>query len=277
LTEAVPEDRPSRSFGDAIEAHRVRVAEVLTTGDANEIKRLYVELGELIDKAVDGDPSAVPALSFPEIGPVLGAMSEVLTGRVLDAGCGPNPIFSIMLGGRNERTIVSLDISPEIVRLAVKRASNAGVRVLGVAGDLEALPFRDSVFDGCICEDTIEHVPDDMKGAEELARVLVSSGRLLIGTPNRVRADVIRNKIVDRFRGDRKPPSAYYAASSHLREYTWASLQRVVSPWFRIKRRVTVGWDGGRRARLATVLVQRWPLRWFGRMVILDAEPRKNR
>ena len=267
------DDRSGGSFGDAIKAHRARVAEVLPTGDAAEIKRLYVELGELLNRG--GDDSDIPPLSFPEIGPVIGVMSESLCGRVLDAGCGPNPVFSIMLGARDGRTIISLDISPGIVRLAVDRARKAGVDVFGVVGDLEALPFRDGVIDGCVCEDTIEHVPDDMKGASELARVLRPGGRLILGTPNRVRLDVIVRKVRDRFRGERRPASDYYAATSHLREYTWTALERVVAPWFTVKDRVTVGWSNSVGGRIASVLVERWPLRWFGRMVIMDLEPRK--
>lgn len=275
-TDPTRDDRPPETFGDAIAAHRERVEDVLPGGDPDEIKKLYVELGSLIDAAVEGDASEVPALSFPEIKPVIDAMSADLRGRVLDAGCGPNPIFSIMLARRPENTVLSLDISFEIVRLAVARAEREGVRVLGVVGDVEALPFRASVIDACVCEDTIEHLPDDAKGAEELARVLTPRGRLILGTPNKVRLDVLRAKLRDRLRGHGRPASAYYAASSHLREYTWLTLERVVAPWFTVRGRETVGWSGGPRARLVSSLVRRWPFRWVGRMVILDATPRKT-
>lgn len=270
-TTPTPEDRPPATFGDAIAAHRQRVEEVLPGGDPDEIKRLYIELGSLIDTAVAGDPSDLPALSFPENGPVIGALLDDMMGRVVDAGCGPNPIFSIRLAARPENRVVSLDISHDIVRLGVARARDAGVRILGIVGDLERLPFRDAVFDGCICEDTIEHIPSDEKAVAEIARVLVPDGRLVIGTPNRVRFDVLRARLRDRLRGIVLPASAYYAASSHLREYTWSTLERVVAPWFSIRRRVSVGWDGGVRARALTALVDHWPFRWISRMIVFDA------
>jgi SAM-dependent methyltransferase len=272
----IPEDHPVDGIAGALEAHRARVDEVLPAGDPDEIKRLYVELGELIHKALGGDASEVPALSFPETAPVIAALASDLRGRILDAGCGPNPVFSIMLGGRLDRKLIGLDISPEIVKFAVDRARSMGVELFGVVGDCEALPFRESVIDGCICEDTIEHLPHDMKGAEEFARVLAPQGRLILGTPNRVRLDVLRRRLVDRLHGRRQPASAYYAATSHLREYTWYSLEQVVGPWFRVRGRATVGWTGGWKARALTTLVRRWPFRWFGRMVILDIEPRSG-
>ncbi len=262
----------SDALGEALAEHRAHVDEVLPSGNPEAIKNLYVELGDLLDRAVGGDAEGIPALSFPEIAPVLGELAADLGPRVLDAGCGPNPIFSIMLAP--SRFIVSLDISWSIVRLAVQRAKAAGFTVRGVVGDLEALPFRDCAFNGSVCEDTIEHLPDDSKGASELARVLAKGGRVILGTPNRVRLDVLRARWRDRLAGRRKPASAYYAATSHLREYTWRSLERLVQPWFKVRRRATVGWTGGRRSQIATRLVQSGPLRRIGRMILLDLEKR---
>jgi len=261
-------ERTGEALNEALAEHRAHVDAVLPSGDPEAIKNLYVELGDLLDRAVAGDPEGIPALSFPEIAPVLTELAADFGPRVLDAGCGPNPIFSIMLA--RSRFVVSLDISWSIVRLAVQRAKAAGMHVHGVVGDLEALPFRDGSFNGSVCEDTIEHLPDDRKGASELARVLAPGGRVILGTPNKVRLDVLTAKVRDRFSGRRKPASAYYAASSHLREYTWGSLERLTRPWFTVRRRATVGWTGGRRSEIATRIVQSGPLRRLGRMILLD-------
>ncbi|MEX0874349.1 MAG: methyltransferase domain-containing protein [Actinomycetota bacterium] len=268
-----PEHDPAAdALGEALAEHRARVDQVLPSGDPGAIKQLYVELGQLLEDAVGSDPGAIPALSFPEIAPVLGGLAADLGPRVLDAGCGPNPIFSIMLAP--SRFMVSLDISWSIVRLAVSRAEAAGVKVHGVVGDLEALPFREGVFDGSVCEDTIEHLPDDRSGASELARVLAPGGRVILGTPNRVRLDVLIARWRHRRSGERRPASSYYAATSHLREYTWRSLERLVRPWFNVRQRASVGWTHERYARTASRLVRHWPFRQFGRMVLLDLEKR---
>lgn len=267
---------PDKGIGDAIKVHQQHTANVLPTGDSREIKKLYVELGELIDEAVHGDADAVPQLSFPEIGPILGAVASDLRGRILDAGCGPNPIFSLMLGRDGTRKMVGFDISHAIVRLAAERAKSEGVAFVGVVGDLEALPFRPNVMDGCICEDTIEHLPDDTQGLREIARVLRPGGRLVLGTPNRIRLDVLWAKAMDTARGKRKDPSEYYAANSHLREYTWGTLERLARPFFSLRRRATVGWGVSSRGRLLSRFIQVPPLRWVGRMLILDLEVRSD-
>ena len=269
-------DRPQRTIGDALEQHRARAAEVLPRNDPDEIKALYRELGELIAGVVDGGEQ-VPVLSFPETGPVVGRLVADLRGQILDAGCGPNPVFSFMAAGLPSAKVVALDISAEIVRVAVARAAAEQIPIAGVVGDLEALPFREGVFDGCVCEDTIEHVPDDDRAVAELARVCRPGARLVIGTPNRVRLDVLRARLRDTLARRHRPASAYYAASTHLREYTWRSLERKLRPRLTVRSRASVGWTGGWRARFATTLVGFPPFRAFSRMIVVVAEPRSSR
>ncbi len=265
-----------RAVGQALQTHRAQVDDVLASGDAAAIKQLYVDLGDLLQAGAQGMSEAVPVLSFPETGPVVAAIAGRMTGRILDAGCGPNPVVSILLGRRPQATIVGVDIGLGTVRLARAHADSVGVRLLPVVGDLEALPFRDSVFDGSVCEDTIEHLPDDRAGVRELARVIRPGGQLVLATPNRRRLDVLVERWRDRRRGERRPPSAYFAATSHLREYTWRDLERVVEPAFRVLQRAAVGWTGGWRARLANQLVRRWPGRDVSRVLVLELEPRKT-
>ena len=136
------------------------------------------------------------------------------------------------------------------------------------------LTFRATAFEGAVCDDTIEHLPDDARGVAELARVLASSARVVLATPNRHSAEVLWRKSVDRLRGERRAAPAYYAATSHLREYTWPELERLVRPVLRVRRRAAVGWDGGWKRRLATRLSSRPPLRRLARMVVIEAEPR---
>jgi len=50
--------------------------------------------------------------------------------------------------------------------------------------DAQHLSFLESSFDVVICRELIEHVPDEQKVYEEIKRVLVPGGLLLITTPN---------------------------------------------------------------------------------------------
>ena len=267
---AIPE-----AVEEALERHREQVAEVLPSGDPGAIKRLYVELGDLLESAVADAPGDTPVLSLPETAPVVLGLLDGVHGRILDAGCGPNPAVSIELGRDADKTVVALDIGLGTVRLARSIAEQAGVRLLAVVADVEALPFADGAFAGSVCDDTIEHLPNDRLGAAELSRVMAPGGRAVIATPNRLSLEVLWRKGADRLRGRSQPASAYYAASSHLREYTWTGLDRVLHPSFRVLQRASVGWGGGWKRRLATRMTSRPPLRSFSRMIVVAAEPRR--
>ncbi len=254
--------------------HNREVDAVLAEGDPAAIKRLYVNLGSFLEDDYGGDPEAAPLLSLPETGPVVLRLLRGVSGMLLDAGCGPNPAVAIALGGDPARRVVALDIGLGTVRLAAARARRAGVDLLGVVGDVEALPFRTGSFAGGVCDDTIEHLPDDDAGARELARVLTPEGRMVVATPNRRGLGVLKAKASDLVRGRRRPASAYYAAESHLREYTWRGLRRVLDPHLVVQARGSVGWDGDRARRLATRLVELPVFRSLSRMVVLVVGPR---
>jgi 2-polyprenyl-3-methyl-5-hydroxy-6-metoxy-1,4-benzoquinol methylase len=265
----------ARRDADWRSRHGEQVAAALDRGDPAEIKRLYVELGGLLEDSYADDVEGVPQLSVPETVPVVTGVLGRVRGRILDAGCGPHPVASIALANDDPaRTVVALDLGFGTVRLARARAAQAGIGVLGVVGDLENLPFRAEAFDGLVCDDTIEHVPDDQRGVRELMRVTRRGGTAALVTPNRRSLAVLVQKARDRVRGNRQPASAYYVAESHLREYTWAELVRLVQPAARIVDRSTVGWSGGRKSRLATSLTRHSVLRDFDRMLVAVLTPR---
>ena len=272
-----PDPRAQESLDRAMEEHRRRVGEVLQNGSPDQIKGLYVELGDLLEHALETDPAAAPVLSLPETGPVVLGLLDGVDGLLLDAGCGPNPAMSVALArAQNARTMVGMDIGFGIVRLARAVAERQGIRFLPIVADLEALPFRNGVFDGGVCDDTIEHLPDDRRGIDELARVLKHSGRMVIATPNRESAEVLFRKGRDRIKGRRNPASAYYAATSHLREYTWLQAERLLESAFRIRKRASVGWaEGGWKRKLATRATETGLLRRFSRMIVIEVEPKR--
>jgi SAM-dependent methyltransferase len=251
------------------------VNEVLRRGDPAEIKALYVELGELLESAV-ANGGETPILSFPETASVVASMLSETTGLLLDAGCGPYPAASIALSSPG-RSVVAVDIALGTVRLARDVARRARVDLSCVVADVEALPFRSGVFDGGVCDDTIEHLPNDRAGVRELARVTSVDGRMVIATPNRHSLETLYRKAVDRLRRRKVPASAYFAAASHLREYTPRQVARLIRPIFRVRRRGTVGWRGGWKKRLATRLTSRAPLRGFDRMIVVEVERRVTR
>ncbi len=172
------------------------------------------------------------------------------------------------------RWVVGMDIGHGMVRLARREAARAGVDFTGVVADLERLPFRDGAFASVVCDDTIEHVPDDRAGLAELARVTCPGGRIALATPNRVRLDVVMARLRDRRAGRRRPDRSYYAAQSHLREYTWRSLERRLPDTLVVVRRGQVPWSGRLKFRLASWATALPGLRQWTRVVLLLLERR---
>lgn len=100
---------------------------------------------------------------------------------VLDAGCGPGT-FGMILAETNR--VVGVDISRRSVVIANRRTRKAGVRFVGLVGDLELLPFRDGTFDVCFGGWVLHHFSDVGPIVHELKRVLKPDGVLALVEPN---------------------------------------------------------------------------------------------
>lgn len=268
-------DRAAESARDWRAAHGAQVAAALDSGDPAAIRRLYTDLGDLLETSYADDIGGVPQLSLPETIPVATGLLEGVSGVLLDAGCGPNPVAAVALARAGaDRTIVGLDLGFGTVRLARARAADAGIVLFPVVADLERLPLRTDAVSGVVCDDTIEHVPDDGAAVRELCRVTNHLGRVVLATPNRHSLAVLVRRARDVVRGRRRSASAYFVADSHLREYTWRELARLVGPAAAIDRRVTVGWSGGWLRRAASWLTSRRALRTLDRMLVVRLVPR---
>ena len=105
------------------------------------------------------------------------AAGERALGTVLDDGCGIGLYIEKLaeLGG----SVYGLEFDHDQAVQAAGRAD----RVLRGAG--EALPFPDETFDLVLSHEVIEHVADDRKAVEEMARALKPGGRLALFCPNR--------------------------------------------------------------------------------------------
>ena len=263
--------------GDPLSRHRADADDVLDGRGPDAVKRMYADLAAYWEEAHGDDPTAIPVLSAPETHPVVAGLLADAEGLVLDAGCGPRPALSITLGRDARRVLVALDMGVGTVRLARADAATHGVELLGVVADVERLPFRAAAFAAAACEDTIEHVPDDVACAAELARVVGPRGRVVIATPNRASLPIVKQKVLDRVRGRRREPSDYFVSNSHLREYTWAELERVVGGSFDVRRRAGVGWlVGGWKRRAVSRLVAWGPGRRVGQMIVVELSPRNQ-
>jgi len=259
-----------------LDRHRDEVERVLPAAEPSAVKRLYIDLGDDLWRVQSGAGEAMtaPLLSRPETGTAVIDLVGRKGGLVLDAGCGPYPFVALALAELPTRRVIALDIGWGMVRSAVEMAAQQHRHILGIAGDAEHLPFRRGSFDVVVSDDTIEHLPDDSAAVGELARVARRDGRVIVATPNRRRVSVLLRRGRDRIRRRPQPDAAYFAATSHLREYSWGELERLVSPALHLTRRSPVGW-GGRAGALTAWLVRLPGLRQLSRTIVIEGEPRK--
>lgn len=130
--------------------------------------------------------------------------------HVLDVGCGTGAVTipaKLQVGGKGKAA--GIDPAPEMIAVARKKASRAGLEIDFRVGVIESLPFPDGTFDAVISSLMMHHLPDHVrvKGLAEIKRVLKPGGRLLV-------ADLVRSgtSFFQRF----LTPLALHRAVQHL-------------------------------------------------------------
>jgi SAM-dependent methyltransferase len=110
---------------------------------------------------------------------MLGVLSFVRLGEVLDAGSGDGTVAS-MLAPRC-KAITCLDISQKVLQAARQRLSGLH-NVTFAPGDIHALPFSDGLFDTVLFLNVLPYSKQPVLALREAARVLRSEGTLLVST-----------------------------------------------------------------------------------------------
>ena len=94
--------------------------------------------------------------------------------NVLDVACGTGVLFPFYLE-RNVKSITAVDLSPEMVKIAKSKFSQAEI----ICGDAENVTF-DRQFDVVMIYNAFPHFPEPQKLIENLAKHLKDGGRLCI-------------------------------------------------------------------------------------------------
>lgn len=106
--------------------------------------------------------------------------------RQLFARMGHNVLFAAAGTGLNftnfppSRHIVAVDLNQRMVRAARLRAQKYHGELVVQVADLHELPFRDASFDTVATASTFCSVPDPIRALQELHRVLIPGGKLLM-------------------------------------------------------------------------------------------------
>ncbi len=97
---------------------------------------------------------------------------------VLDLGCGNGDVGEIAL--RSHWPVFGLDRVHSETRAAQARTIYQGLST----ADATALPFPDSTFGAVVSICVVEHIPDDIRVLQEVARVLKPRGKFIFSTPS---------------------------------------------------------------------------------------------
>ncbi|MDR6912430.1 ubiquinone/menaquinone biosynthesis C-methylase UbiE [Rhodococcus fascians] len=124
------------------------------------------------DQAVSGDASARAALPY---------------GRALELGCGTGFfLLNLMQAGIADKGSVT-DLSPGMVKVALRNAEHLGLEVDGRVADAETIPYDDDTFDLVVGHAVLHHIPDVEQSLREVLRVLKPGGRFVFaGEPTTV-------------------------------------------------------------------------------------------
>lgn len=105
--------------------------------------------------------------------------------KILDVGCGAGMTAKEVANRGYE--ILGMDYSHNMVKKA-KAICNVNTKsdINFLQGDIESLPFKDSVFDVVLCLGVITYLKSEQKALHEMSRVLKPGGTLILSILNKV-------------------------------------------------------------------------------------------
>jgi len=141
----------------------------------------------------------------------------------------------------DDARLTGVELSPEMLAIARRRAEDLGRDLDLRLGDVQALEFPDERFDTVVCTLGLCTIPDDRKAAAEAHRVLRPGGRFLLMEHVRSPSLPVRavERLLDplsvRFQGDHlvRDPLDYLATTGfeieRVERSKWGIVERVAA------------------------------------------------
>jgi ubiquinone/menaquinone biosynthesis C-methylase UbiE len=158
------------------------------------------------------------------------------SGDILEIGVGTG--LNLPFYGSDVR-LTGIDLSPAMLALARKRASEIGREVDLREADAQALEFPDECFDTVVFSLCLCSIPDDRRAVAEGIRVLKPSGRILLLEHVRSPSWIVRagehliEPLVVRFQADHltREPLEHLRANAmvidEIHRWGWGIMERV--------------------------------------------------
>ena len=148
------------------------------------------------------------------MGKILDFFRPILSGVVLDAGCGSGDFVSAVARLPTVKSCYGLDLSSA----AIQTARTAYPDCAFVVGSVLQMPFEDGKFDVILVREVVEHILDTSAMFHELSRCLRPGGYLGITTTDYN----LLKKLVIALGFDRY----FYPENPHIRFYTKRTLSK---------------------------------------------------
>ena len=142
-----------------------------------EYKQLSLNEFAKAAKIYETDKGGVYKMCRKDYPDVLEELEKEPFTDLLDCGCGPAPMLTLLHEKYPEKHYTGIDLTPEMIEVA-KSKNMAGVEL--VVGDCENLPFDDQSFDAVICCQSFHHYPNVQNFFNSVYRVLRPGGRLIL-------------------------------------------------------------------------------------------------
>ncbi len=101
-------------------------------------------------------------------------------GILLDAGCGPGQLSSVVARVNPDLTVAGLDIDPDMLALARRDRMKIGIDVDYCLGDVQRLPFADGSIDFVLTSLSLHHWSEPADAFKEFQRVLKPGGGFMV-------------------------------------------------------------------------------------------------
>lgn len=169
----------------------------------------FAELADTYDSRLSGNP-----VLLLESGAVLKMLPDLTrANRVADLACGTGR-YALQLARLGPQEVVGVDICPEMLAVARRKARRDELPVTWQIGDLGgSLPFSDASLDAAVCALALTFVADLSPVFVEIARVLGPSGILIVSDYHPYGLCAARAASQASFARDRAPYFRFTAAS----------------------------------------------------------------
>ena len=142
-----------------------------------EYKKFSVKEFTQVAERYESDHAGIYEMCKKDYPEILEELEKESFSDLLDAGCGPAPMISLLAEKYPDRHYTGLDLTPAMIEQAkAKHIANAEF----VVGDCENFPFEENSFDAIICSNSFHHYPDPQGFFDSVKRCLRPGGRLIL-------------------------------------------------------------------------------------------------